>query len=79
MECSLVKPIITPRFVPSCSRQLMTSLGDLAKEKQLHVQTHLSENIPECGWVAQLEPDCDNYTDVYKRWVEVMVLIINIK
>ena len=60
----LVTPIITPRFVPSCSRGLMTDLGRLASERGLAVQTHLSENKPECEWVRELEPDCDNYTEV---------------
>lgn len=63
----LVSPIITPRFVPSCSRQLMTELGRLASERGLGVQTHLSENKPECEWVRALEPDCDNYTQVYLK------------
>ena len=63
----LVSPIITPRFVPSCSRHLMTELGRLASERGLGVQTHLSENKPECEWVRELEPDCDNYTQVTKR------------
>ena len=27
----LVKPIITPRFVPTCSFELLKSLGELAK------------------------------------------------
>ena len=63
----LVTPMITPRFVPSCSRQLMTDLGRLASKRGLGVQTHLSENRPECEWVKELEPDCDNYTQVYLR------------
>jgi len=67
LKTDLVKPILTPRFVPSCSRRLMTCLGDLASDLNLHVQTHLSENVAECDWVKQLEPDCANYTEVYKE------------
>lgn len=67
MKSDLVKPIITPRFVPTCSRQLMTSLGQLAAEYNLHIQTHLSENLRECAWVRELEPDCQNYTQVYEK------------
>ena len=57
-----------PRFVPSCSRRLMSWLGALSSSLQLPVQTHLAENIPECEWVAALEPDCGSYTEVYNRW-----------
>jgi len=64
---SLVSPIITPRFVPSCSRTLMENLGELAKERNLAVQTHISENKKEVEWVRNLEPDCDSYTQVYEK------------
>jgi len=67
IESQLIKPIITPRFVPSCSRDLMMELGKMAKNYDLNVQTHLSENLSEVQWVSQLEPDCQNYTDVYKK------------
>ena len=43
----LVKPIITPRFVPSCTSELMTGLAKLAKEYDVPVQSHLSENHGE--------------------------------
>ena len=62
---SLVKPIITPRFVPSCTPKLMSGLGRLAKEYDAHVQSHLSENKGEVQWVSELHPDNKNYSDVY--------------
>ena len=61
----LVKPIITPRFVPSCTSELMTGLAKLAKEYNVPVQSHLSENHGEIDWVASLHPESSNYTDVY--------------
>ncbi|XP_023325491.1 guanine deaminase isoform X2 [Eurytemora carolleeae] len=64
---SLVNPIITPRFVPSCSRLLMSELGRIAKEKNLHIQTHLSENKKEVEWVRELESDCQTYAQVYEK------------
>lgn len=67
LNSDLVRPIITPRFVPSCSRELMSQLGGLAAQHNIAIQTHLSENIPECKWVKELEPDCDNYAEVYNR------------
>ena len=63
----LVDPIITPRFVPSCSRQLLEDLGKLAKDKNIRIQTHLSECLPEVKWVKELEPWGQNYTDVYAQ------------
>jgi len=63
----LVRPILTPRFVPSCSRLLMQNLGALCAERNLHVQTHISENKKEIEWVRNLELDCSSYTQVYEK------------
>ena len=60
-----VKPIITPRFVPSCTGELMNGLGKLAEEYKVPVQSHLSENHGEIDWVESLHPESSNYTDVY--------------
>ena len=62
----LVKPIITPRFVPSCSPKLLKSLGNLAREYRVPVQSHLSENCDEINFVRKLHPDHDNYASVYE-------------
>jgi len=67
LNSSLITPIITPRFVPTCSRSLLKGLGDLAKRDNLPVQTHLAENCKEIEWVRDLEPDCENYTQVYSK------------
>ncbi len=60
-----VKPIITPRFVPSCSSRLLGSLGYIAAANDLPVQSHLSENISEIQWVKELYPECRSYGHVY--------------
>ena len=59
------KPIITPRFVPSCSDEVLAGLGKLARTYQLPVQSHLSENLGEIDWVRQLHPKAESYADVY--------------
>lgn len=64
----LVKPIITPRFVPTCTPELMTGLGRLADEYDVPVQSHLSENQDEIKWVSQLHPEAEDYLDVYRRF-----------
>ncbi len=65
---SIVKPIITPRFVPSCSSELMRGLGELAEKYNLPVQSHLSENRGEIEWVKELHPNSKNYADVYNEY-----------
>ena len=64
----LVKPIITPRFTPSCSDELMEALGKLAAERDLPVQSHLSENTGEIAWVRELHPDCARYWESYRKY-----------
>lgn len=58
-------PVITPRFVPTCSSALMTALGEIAQRHQLLVQSHVSENSSEIEWVRSLHPESDSYTGVY--------------
>lgn len=39
-----VEPIITPRFLPACTDQLLAGLGELAEATGVRVQTHCSES-----------------------------------
>lgn len=39
-----VLPVITPRFIPSCTDEALEGLGALAQECGCHVQTHCSES-----------------------------------
>jgi guanine deaminase len=59
-------PILSPRFIPSCSDALMSSLGILAARQGLPVQSHLSENRKEIAWVAELCPEAENYGAAYR-------------
>ena len=61
-------PIITPRFTPSVTDELMTQLADMAREHNLPVQSHLSENPSECGWVKELCPWSECYGDAYDHF-----------
>ena len=61
------RPIITPRFVPSCSDELMAELGRIREKYGLPVQSHLSENPDEVELVRQLEPEAAFYGDAYDR------------
>ncbi|MEG2119889.1 MAG: amidohydrolase family protein, partial [Pseudoflavonifractor sp.] len=59
------KPILTPRFVPSCTDELMAQLGELQRKYTLPVQSHLSENQGEVAWVHDLCPAAEFYGDAY--------------
>ncbi|OEJ88592.1 putative guanine deaminase [Hanseniaspora osmophila] len=74
-----IKPIVTPRFAPSCSDELMQKLGELSLNgnsndtdnqqfEKIHVQTHLSENKEEIEWVHRLFPNIQSYTHVYDHF-----------
>lgn len=62
------KPILTPRFVPTCSDRLLEGLGRLQKQYRLPVQSHLSENLSEIEWVKELCPWSSCYGDAYDRF-----------
>lgn len=50
-----IHAVITPRFVPTCSWELLCELGKLAKEYDALVQTHAAESVDEVTfgmWMA---------------------------
>ena len=49
----LVRPIITPRFVPACTDALLYGLGELAASTGALVQTHCSESDWEHHYVLE--------------------------
>lgn len=65
---SNTRPILTPRFIPSCSDQLMSGLKVLQKKYGLPTQSHLSENYGEIAWVKELSPASRFYGDAYERF-----------
>jgi guanine deaminase len=58
-------PILTPRFIPSCSGELMKRLAKIQKEYSLPLQSHISENREEISWVKELCPESENYAGAY--------------
>jgi guanine deaminase len=62
------KPAVTPRFVPACSGELLEALGKTARQYDLPVQSHLSENRDEVRWVKELHPDCAHYSGIYAKY-----------
>ena len=64
---SHTRPILTPRFIPSCTDELMKRLKMIQKSYQLPVQSHLSENYGEIAWVKELCPESAFYGDAYDQ------------
>lgn len=68
-EATLVRPIITPRFAPSCTAAAMRGLAAFASAHDIPVQTHISENNGECALVEEMFPaesaDGRGYAGVY--------------
>ena len=60
--------IVTPRFVPSTTPELMEGLGELVRRYRLPVQSHLDENRSEVEWVRKLHPDIPTYAQVYEHY-----------
>lgn len=50
-ENETVLPVITPRFIPSCTDEMLKGLGELAQAYDCHVQTHCSESDWAHGYV----------------------------
>ncbi len=67
-KSDLVKPILTPRFVPTCSVPLMEKLGAFATKHKVFIQSHISENQGEVDWVKELHPDSEDYASIYHRY-----------
>lgn len=65
LKSDLVQPIVTPRFAISCGRELQNGLSQLARNYNLHIQTHISENLNEIEFVKELY-ESDNYASVYE-------------
>ena len=66
---TLINPIVTPRFAPSCSNHSLNGLGKLAAsyDPPLWIQTHISENLDEVELVQQLFPESSSYAEVYDK------------
>lgn len=62
------RPILTPRFTPSCTDELMEELKKLQMRYSLPLHSHLSENRSEVEWVKELCPWSEFYGDAYDRF-----------
>eukprot|EP00559_Dactyliosolen_fragilissimus_P003043 CAMPEP_0184865376 /NCGR_PEP_ID=MMETSP0580-20130426/17872_1 /TAXON_ID=1118495 /ORGANISM="Dactyliosolen fragilissimus" /LENGTH=427 /DNA_ID=CAMNT_0027364549 /DNA_START=119 /DNA_END=1399 /DNA_ORIENTATION=+ len=61
-KSQIVLPVLTPRFIPTCTPELLEGLGQLAQQYDVHVQSHIAESHDEEAFVEQLHPgsrDCE--------------------
>ena len=68
IKASLIKPIITPRFVPHCTIASMKGQEKIADIYNVPVQSHLNESRKEVEWVENLHPEFENYSSVYDEY-----------
>ena len=61
------RPILTPRFAPTCTRELINDLGRLGRKYSVGMQTHLVESIWEAEQARILFPECTCDTEIYER------------
>lgn len=61
------KPILTPRFAPTCTGDLLIGLGRLAQKYEVGVQTHLVESKWEAEQAGILFPECSCDTEIYEK------------
>ncbi|MBN2017478.1 MAG: guanine deaminase [Candidatus Cloacimonetes bacterium] len=59
--------VLTPRYVPSCTLDLLNGIGKIAEEYNVHIQSHLAESTSEIATVMRMYPDFENYTDIYLK------------
>jgi hypothetical protein len=62
---TLVQPVLTPRFVPTCSDALLHGLSALAAEEGVRVQSHMSEAHDQVAWVRTERGKSD--VDVFRE------------
>lgn len=62
------KPILTPRFIPCCTDELMEELKQIQMTYGIPVQSHLSESPGEIEFVHFLRPNNEFYGDAYNDY-----------
>ena len=60
-----VRPAVTPRFIPTCTTEVLDGLGKLAAKYNLPIHSHISEDIGEMEIVRGRYPEIDNDGEVY--------------
>jgi len=56
-----VYPVVTPRFIPSCTDEALAGLGGLAEKYDTHIQSHCSESDWEHNYVLERMHKSDTF------------------
>ena len=67
LQTELVQPVVTPRFIPTCTPELLRGLGDLAHKYNCHIQSHISESQDEMQFVSDLHPNEGSDADIFDK------------
>jgi guanine deaminase len=68
-EAKLVTPILTPRFAICCDHDLLSGLGQIAKENpDIPIQTHFNEAEDEMTFTKELYPEFGTEAELYDRF-----------
>ena len=62
---AIVHPVITPRFIPTCSYTLLQGLGRLAEKYDCHVQSHAAETVDQVTLVLQQYPELERDVAIF--------------
>lgn len=61
--------VITPRFAITSSHEQMEMTEALAREfPNVHIQTHVDENLAEIAYARELYPNLQDYVGIYERY-----------
>ncbi|KXZ46833.1 hypothetical protein GPECTOR_40g567 [Gonium pectorale] len=66
-KCSRIQPCITPRFIPTCTPELMKGLAELARKYGTHIQSHISECCGEVNCVREMHPEYASDAAVFEE------------
>jgi len=64
---SAIQPILTPRFAPTCSEELLKGLGKLARQYHCPMQTHLVESREQVAYTMSLFLGYKSDAEIYLR------------
>ncbi|KAI8588228.1 hypothetical protein BDZ88DRAFT_422421 [Geranomyces variabilis] len=65
LQTDLIEAVVTPRFIPTCTPELLRGLGELAERHGARVQSHLSESRDEVAFVEALHPGEGSDSDIF--------------
>lgn len=64
----MVHPCITPRFIPTCTSEILEAMGKFAKKYDLHIHTHCSEDLGEMAICRDRYKDIKTDGDIYNSF-----------